>query len=673
MAFKYIQRLAHVLYSVASLGSCTRYKFSVFTVFLVKPYQDVVNEFRSVPEVVFCLLSLIISTDLVPLNNDVDIDFNDYWNYKITPHYTPLLNGSKNHILPAAYEYEQELRVDPLIEDEEALYMNRLPKKIYDVVRRKIPCEACKFALGLLRSYLNNGDSMEDIKEKVVSLCVSLKIESEIICNSFFDVYAPELVPAFNISVLAPAQTCWMVLGESCSIDIDNNVLHDWSLDIPKNGVNSKENKNIEFGAATVYKVLHLSDVHLDPDYISGSPSNCQEPLCCRNYSTPSENISILPAGRWGSYNKCDSPKLLIENMLKHIVSEHPDIDYIIWTGDLPPHDIWNQTKSSNLNIIRECVEQMLKFFPDTPIFPAVGNHESVPAGSFAPPWMKNEKHNINWLYTTLADHWRRWLPSTSGNTLLHGGFYSVLLRPGFRLISLNTNYCHSLSWWLLVNSTDPAQELKWLIYELQNAEKQNEKVHVIGHIAPGSSDCLKTWSMNYYSIVDRYRHVITGQFYGHSHADEFELFYETKNYSQPINIAYLGPSITTYENHNPAYRIYYVDGDYNNSTRFVLDHETWTTDLEKANEGENEPIWYKLYSARDTYGIQSLSPEMWDKFIDKMAADPYYFNIFYKNYYRDSPTRPYCDSECRVRILCDLKSGRSQDRLHLCNKLQYF
>lgn len=34
---------------------------------------------------------------------------------------------------------------------------------------------------------------------------------------------------------------------------------------------------------------------------------------------------------------------------------------------------------------------------------------------------------------------------------------------------------------WLLLNSTDPATELQWLIYELQSAEFNGEKVHIIG------------------------------------------------------------------------------------------------------------------------------------------------------------------------------------------------
>ncbi|XP_072401672.1 sphingomyelin phosphodiesterase-like [Diabrotica undecimpunctata] len=520
---------------------------------------------------VLCIFSFFETIDLVPIDDNENFDFDEYWDYKLTPHNLPLLKSSREtHLLSAVYQFEEDLTVSSL-NNEEELSNNRLPKKIHDVIRNKIPCGVCKLGIGLLRSHLNNGDSMEEIRTKVIQLCVSLKIESEKVCAGFFDVFGPELVPAFNTSVLDSSQTCMMVFGESCPSV--SNELHEWSIDIPTNELNVEESqtkrRNVE---VPVLKVLHLSDTHLDLDYLEGSPANCDEPLCCRNYSTPSSTEPLVSAGRWGSYNKCDSPKILIEHMLNHIALEHPDIDYIIWTGDLPPHDIWNQTKEGNLKIIQECVEQMFLFFPTTPIFPAVGNHESVPAG----------------------------------------------------------------------------------------------------HIPPGSSDCLKAWSRNFYSIVDRYKDIVRAQFYGHSHADEFELFYETENYSKPINVAYLGPSITTYENHNPAYRIYYIEGDFSHSNRDVLDHETWTTDLEHANKGHNEPVWYKSYSARDTYGMQSLAPEEWNKLIDKMAASDDCFDLFYRHYYRHSPTRPSCDTECKVQILCDLKTGKSQDRKHMCGELQY-
>lgn len=65
-------------------------------------------------------------------------------------------------------------------------------------------------------------------------------------------------------------------------------------------------------------------------------------------------------------------------------------------------------------------------------------------------------------------------------------------------------NYCNNKNWWLLINSTDPVSELQWLVYELQGAEMNGEKVHIIGHIPPGHSDCLKVWSRNYYHIINR-------------------------------------------------------------------------------------------------------------------------------------------------------------------------
>ena len=57
---------------------------------------------------------------------------------------------------------------------------------------------------------------------------------------------------------------------------------------------------------------------------------------------------------------------------------------------------------------------------------------------------------------------------------------------------------------WMLFNTTDPAGELEWLVSVLYKAEKANEKVHIIGHIAPGSGDCMKAWSWNYYKIINR-------------------------------------------------------------------------------------------------------------------------------------------------------------------------
>ncbi|KAJ8970429.1 hypothetical protein NQ317_006554 [Molorchus minor] len=280
--------------------------------------------------------------------------------------------------------------------------------------------------------------------------------------------------------------------------------------------------------------------------------------------------------------------KITVDNMLQHIQETHPDIDYIIWTGDLPPHDIWNQTREENLKILKDTVKQMSDMFPGAPIFPALGNHESAPVNR-----------------------------------------------------------------WLLLNSTDPATELQWFIYELQSAEFNGEKSSCHSytcHIPPGHSDCLKVWSRNYYAIISRYESIISSQFFGHTHFDEFEVFYDRSDLSRAVGIAYVGPSVSPYYNLNPGYRIYYVDGDHDKSTRSVIDHESWTMNLREANL-YGYPIWFKLYSARQAFGMDALRPQDWDDFVQRMSNDPKLFELFYKYYYKASPVRPACDMACKKKF----------------------
>lgn len=61
------------------------------------------------------------------------------------------------------------------------------------------------------------------------------------------------------------------------------------------------------------------------------------------------------------------------------------------------------------------------------------------------------------------------------------GGFYALSPYPGLRLISLNMNFCSRENFWLLINSTDPAGQLQWLVGELQAAEDRGDKVRKSG------------------------------------------------------------------------------------------------------------------------------------------------------------------------------------------------
>jgi hypothetical protein len=71
---------------------------------------------------------------------------------------------------------------------------------------------------------------------------------------------------------------------------------------------------------------------------------------------------------------------------------------------------------------------------------------------------------------------------------------------------------------------------------------------------------CNSAWSRNFHTIMVRYESTIVAMFTGHSHDDEFELFYrDDAARTEAAVINYVGPSATPYTNANPGFRVYEV------------------------------------------------------------------------------------------------------------------
>ena len=76
------------------------------------------------------------------------------------------------------------------------------------------------------------------------------------------------------------------------------------------------------------------------------------------------------------------------------------------------------------------------------------------------------------WLYSGIADlGWADSLEPEARDLFRQNGFYSSLVRPGFRIISLNTNFCQGENFFLFLDFSDPADQLAWLAEELLKAE----------------------------------------------------------------------------------------------------------------------------------------------------------------------------------------------------------
>ncbi|KAI8387260.1 Metallo-dependent phosphatase-like protein [Blakeslea trispora] len=436
--------------------------------------------------------------------------------------------------------------------------------------------------------------------------------------------------------------------------------------------------------------VLHLSDWHVDPQYQEGAETECNKPICCRREYTDYQNISSK-ASPWGSFS-CDSPIHLIQSMLDYIPKISPNTSFGILTGDIPPHEVWETLPVEKTQAIQEDSYTLLHSYFDSPLlintklYPAIGNHEAAPTNLFPLrdsnlPRDDRRRYDLSmeWLYATLQSSWEGWLPSQHLPSVhRNSGSYVSHPYPGLKLISINTNFCYNLNWWMYEQPSrrDPNGILTWLVAQLQKSEDVRERVWIIGHTPPGDDSCFQDYSNYYYQIVERYApHVIAGQFFGHTHRklkgycfrDEIQLFYRhnaTQEAKDAISIGYLAPSITPFPDMNPGFRTYTVD----TGTFEVVDSHTYIADLNQSTDWEHEPNWHKEYSAREHYRSSKnlfppLSPAWWHQFTEEMAHDDKRFDLYWLHRYKSSPLSPPCDHQCRINAVCNIRAGKSELR----------
>lgn len=303
-----------------------------------------------------------------------------------------------------------------------------------------------------------------------------------------------------------------------------------------------------------------------------------------------------------------------------------------------------------------------------------IGNHESHPVNLFAPSTVP-ERFSTQWLYTFLANEWAKWLPESALATVRLGGYYTILVKPGFRIITINNNDCYTYNWWLLYEPSFPRTQLQWLHDTLLAAEQAGEKVHILGHVPPGDSTCFKVYAREYRRIVERFWNTISAQFAGHTHADEFNIFYSRENANQALNVMWNGGSTTAFNDVNPNYRMYTMD----QTTYQINTHETWIYNLTQANLTPNQnPTWYKEYDFQSEYGISNLSPASLSGLADTFARSPLkmqrvsgpkgltqvlplitllsffqYWELKFKM--GDTTLEKGCDTECMGSHLCEM------------------
>uniref|UniRef100_A0A0K0DP58 Metallophos domain-containing protein n=1 Tax=Angiostrongylus cantonensis TaxID=6313 RepID=A0A0K0DP58_ANGCA len=269
-------------------------------------------------------------------------------------------------------------------------------------------------------------------------------------------------------------------------------------------------------------------------------------------------------------------------------------------SGDFINHVDWFYTVDGHVTALRNVSALIRHFFPNTPTYWSIGNHEGVPVNSF-----------------------------------------------------------------LYLNQSDPDGTMSWLVLELFKAELSGESVHILSHIPPGDSECLEGWARNYYRIIQRFSNIIKGQFFGHAHTDYITVFYEDMHNisSNPIGVLYAAPSTTTFTGMNPAYRIYEI----NVTDHFKVDNiMNYFADLEKTTV-DRPPKWKLLYSAKDEYDLNDLSPSSWNNLVNSVYNDRKSAERFFRNAVRMEDHM--CDATCQWELLCALRMGHHNSTLYCPHK----
>ncbi|KAM4619879.1 sphingomyelin phosphodiesterase [Polymixia lowei] len=554
------------------------------------------------------------------------------------------------------------------------LFMEQFSRPNVGFNWKNITCPVCKAVFTILDIALLSDENEERVARAVGEACIRLHLADERVCREITELFRDDFIRALQESLLWPSEACALLVGSSCG---KFDLYAPWNITLPKVPKPPVTPPTPPKPGLPQSRVLFLTDIHWDQAYAVGSSADCKDPLCCRNESG-FPKWHRREAGYWGTYSKCDLPLRTVESLLENAARTGP-WDWVYWTGDIPAHNVWSQTRKqqlSELTVISKLIHKHLG--PNVTVYPAIGNHESTPVNSFPPPFVHGNRSSA-WLYNTMAEEWAPWLSEQALQTLRYGGFYTMEIQPGLRVVSLNMNFCARENFWLMVNSTDPANQLQWLVHILQASEDKGEKVHIIGHIPPGL--CLGSWSWNYYHIVNRYESTIAGQFFGHTHLDEFQMFYDEATMTRPVSVAFIAPSVTTYINLNPGYRVYIVDGNYKGSSRLVLDHETYILNLTEVNHlpgpqgvprnPDPNPKWTLLYRATEAYSVPSVFPSDWDGLLQTFLADDRVFQKFWYLRFKGHVSQP-CKDTCKTSLLCLLRSGR-YDELEQCDLLNGF
>lgn len=407
--------------------------------------------------------------------------------------------------------------------------------------------------------------------------------------------------------------------------------------------------------------VLSLSDIHFNPFYDTAIVGQLNR----SDYRRWKAIFSNSRIRGYGGYS-ADTNYNLLNSALGYARRVSPRPDFVIIAGDFLAHNFQSTYVSLTGNhdpaALESFIDKTIAFitlmieerFPNTPVYPALGNNDSYcgdynidPGGPFlartARTWkglIKERANTSSFLQTFPA----------SGSYVV-----SVPRGKGHRLIVLNTvflsrdyeNKCGD-------PKANPARdELSWFEAQLRKAAAGREKVWLLSHVPPGvdvyssiesnPSDPFKnpltyyggTYNQQFLDLVNRYASTISYSFAGHTHMDSFQLVNQSIS-QRAVGALSVTPAISPIYGNNPGFKVF----TYDRQSSALIDYSTYYVNLGAAGvQGAGAERWVKEYDFGATYKKASLDPLSLQAAYLLMPIDYQGYLTSYEKFYNVSDT----------------------------------
>jgi len=297
-----------------------------------------------------------------------------------------------------------------------------------------------------------------------------------------------------------------------------------------------------------------------------------------------------------------------------------PEPNFIVYGGDLAAH---GGTRENTITSVTQVIQGTRATFPGVPILFTLGNNDCYPRyvvnSSFA-EWLPTLGNLLSDIFPD----------QTTKDTFIKFGYYAYAISPHLTILSLNT-ILYSPSYAAYPsNDTKQTDSFNWLVAQLDQAKLTSTKIYIIGHIPPSSIEYEDEvqWHPEYieayFKLVSMYPSTILGQFFAHTHRDDFKIYDEPGQ--QPMSIL-ICPSISPNSYTNPAWRVYFA----NSTSHQLMDYIEYYADFLAPRA--DKLVWEFEYDFDAAYNQTGVSTSSLQDLFRKLRQDPQLFFMWRGRY----------------------------------------